>query len=91
VFTPHDRENAQLGKVRVAAEDFFDPLELFQSEAVPLDEFRRDDGIGAGRFVGHCHATLLSSPEALNDATGNNSNIAVTALVKATDANGASV
>ena len=50
---------------------------------MPLDEFLRDDGIGAGRFVGHWHATLLSSPEALNHATGNNSNIAVPALVKA--------
>ena len=58
---------------------------------MPLDEFLRDDGIGAGRFVGHWHATLLSSPEALNHATGNNSNIAAPALVKGIDANGASV
>ena len=91
VFTPHDRENAQLGKVRLATEDFFDPLELFRSEAVPLDEFGRNNWIGGWRFVGHWHATLLSSPEALNHATGNNSNIAVLALVKAIDANGASV
>jgi hypothetical protein len=58
---------------------------------MPLDNFRRDDGIGAGRFVGHWHATLLSSPEALNHATGNNSNIPVPALAKGIDANGASV
>jgi transcription elongation factor len=44
---------------------------------VLFHEFRRDDWIGAGRFVGHWHGTLLSSPEALNHATGNNSNIAV--------------
>ena len=29
VFTPHDRENAQLGKIWLAPEDFFYPLELF--------------------------------------------------------------
>ena len=58
---------------------------------MPLDEFRRDEGIGAVHFVGHWHATLLSSPEALNHATGNNSNIAVPASVKGIDADGASV
>ena len=34
---------------------------------MPLDEFRRDDGIGAGRFVGHWRLTLMNSPGALND------------------------
>ena len=29
VFTPHDRKNPELGKIRLATKDFFDPLELF--------------------------------------------------------------
>ena len=83
VLAPHHRENAELGEVRLATQYFFDPLELFRSEPVLLSERQRDDGIDMRRFVGPLHATLLSSPEALNHATGNNSNIAVPVLVKA--------
>jgi hypothetical protein len=53
MFAPHDRENPQLGKVRFATEDFFDPLELFPSETVPLHEFGRNNWAGGRRFASH--------------------------------------
>ena len=67
VFTPHDRENSELGEIRLATEDFFDPLELFRSEPVPLDNFGRNDWIGGRRFAAHRRLTLLNSPGTLND------------------------
>jgi hypothetical protein len=53
MFAPHDRENSQLGKVRFATEDFFDSLELFFSEAVPLHEFGCNNWVGGRRFASH--------------------------------------
>ena len=53
VFAPHDRKNPQLGKIRFATENFFDPLEFFASEAVSPHEFRCNKRIGRRRFASH--------------------------------------
>src|SRR5437870_4900666 len=60
MLAPHDRENSQLGKVRFATEDFFDPLELLPSEAVPLHEFGCNDRVGRRRLFAHSHVTLAN-------------------------------
>ena len=67
VFTPHDRKNSELGEIRLATEDFFDPLELFRGETVLLDNFGRNDWMGGRRFAAHRRLTLMNSPGALND------------------------
>ncbi len=53
VLAPHDRENSELGEIRLATENFFDPLELFWSETVLLDEVWCNDWIGRRRFAAH--------------------------------------
>ena len=46
MLAPHHREDAQLRVVRVAPEDFPDALVFLRRQAVLLDEFRSDSGVG---------------------------------------------
>ena len=48
VLAPHDREDAQLGEVRLTAEDGLDAREFIRREAVLGDEFGGDGGVGHG-------------------------------------------
>src|SRR5205085_4979110 len=48
-------KDSQFGKVRVASENFFDPLEFFRLEAMLLYQVRSDGGIGCN---GHVPRTL---------------------------------
>src|SRR5262245_11840051 len=42
VLRPHDREDSELGQVRFTAEESRDPVELFASEPVALEDLRVD-------------------------------------------------
>ena len=53
MFAPHDRENSELGEIRFATENFFDPFELFWSKTVLLDEVRCNNWVGRRRFAAH--------------------------------------
>src|SRR5437867_3125742 len=46
MLAPHDRENSQLGVVRVASEDFPNALVLLWRQAVFVDKFWGDGGFG---------------------------------------------
>ena len=46
VFAPHDGEDAQLGEVWLAAEDLKNVLVFLRRDAVFLDDFRGDLGVG---------------------------------------------
>src|SRR5437667_4580014 len=46
MLAPHDRENCQLGVVRVAPEDFPDALVFLRRQAVFFDKFGSDGGFG---------------------------------------------
>ena len=52
MLAPHHREDAELGEVRLAAEDLLDALEFLRREAVFRDKFGRDGGFG-GRHSKH--------------------------------------
>src|ERR1700686_2667578 len=66
MLTPHYREDSELGKIRFAAENLFDPLEFFRGETVFRHQLRSNDRIG-GRFgAGHRPRTLT---EAERDST----------------------
>ena len=42
MLAPHDREDPELGEVRIAAQDFFNAFEFVRGETVLRDEFRSD-------------------------------------------------
>ena len=48
MLAPHDRENAQLGEVWLAAEDFFDALEFVRRQTMFRDQLRSDFRFGCG-------------------------------------------
>ncbi len=47
MLAPHDRENPELGEVRFAPENFFDPLVFLRREAMFGDQIGRDKRIDA--------------------------------------------
>src|SRR4029450_6717979 len=53
MLAPHHREDAQLGEIRVTAENFLDAREFFWSETVLLDEFGCNDRICSRLLAGH--------------------------------------
>src|ERR1700719_223145 len=64
MLTPHHREDSELGKIRFAAENLFDPLEFFRGETVFRHQLRRNDRSG-GRFgAGHRPRTLTDEERA---------------------------
>ncbi len=57
MLAPHDGEDSELGKIRIASEDFFYALEFIRLEAVLFNELGSDDGIGRN---GHVLRTLAN-------------------------------
>ena len=52
MLRPHDREDAELGEVRLPPQRVEDPLIFLAGEAVLGDDLRRDRGFGhAGRIA----------------------------------------
>ena len=61
MLAPHYRENAELGEVRLAPEDFLNPLEFFRRKAVLFDQFGCNNWIGMPCFARHWRSMLLNS------------------------------
>ena len=49
----HHREYTELGEVRLASEDFLDPLEFFRRKAVLFHQVGCNKRIGVERFARH--------------------------------------
>ena len=62
MLAPHHREDPELGEVRLASENFLNPLEFVRSKAVLFDQFRSNSGIGLRCFARHRRLTLANSP-----------------------------
>src|SRR4051812_1815099 len=73
MLAPHHRENPQLRIRRFPAKDHFDAVVLLWSQAVLLDQFRRDGVVchrWAGRYATLCspgHLLLMPGDDALEN------------------------
>src|SRR6266478_4965368 len=66
MLTPHHRKDSELGKIRFAAQNLFNPLEFFRGQTMFRHQLRSYFWIG-GRFgAGHRQRTLT---EAERDST----------------------
>src|SRR6266550_149627 len=61
MFAPHHGKNTELREVRLAPEDFLDPLEFFRRKAVLFDQFGCNSWIGMRSFPRHWRSMLLNS------------------------------
>src|SRR6266436_318850 len=61
MFAPHHGKNTELREVRLAPEDFLDPLEFFRRKAVLFDQFECNNWIGVRSFARHWRSMLLNS------------------------------
>ena len=68
MLAPHHGENSELGEIRLATQDFLDPLKLLRSQTVSFDQLRCDYWIGGRRCATHWPINLKNSPSLLNDA-----------------------
>ena len=60
MLTPHDRENPELGEIRLPTQNFFDSLEFFRRQAVFRHQLRSNFRIG-GRGARHRQPTLANA------------------------------
>ena len=58
MLTPHHRKDSQLGEIRFAPENFFDPLEFFRRETVFRHKFRSNNRIGGRCGARHRQRTV---------------------------------
>jgi len=61
MLAPHYGKDAELGEVRLAPEDFLDPLEFFRRKAVLLDQFGCDNWLGLRCVARHYRPMLPNS------------------------------
>src|SRR4030095_16472860 len=71
MVAPHNGENAQLGEIWFATEDFFDARELLGRQAMFRYQFWSDNWINGRHFAAHRQVKLMNSPTRSTTQTEN--------------------